>query len=70
MAGAAPQPAREYRKPTPKEREHVIHYHIKIQISDVESCSAEAEVSVLGECGDPKCPVNVYYAKYCKRPPC
>jgi hypothetical protein len=68
--------AREYRKPTVEEWEHIIHHHIRVQISTTDG---SAFVSVTGECElerelerehKPKCPTEVYSCLYCKRPPC
>ena len=70
MTGPATQKAREYRKPTPEERKHIMEHHIGIRISTTDGT---ASVSVIGECGEPhepKCPTNVPNCMYCKRPPC
>jgi hypothetical protein len=67
MTGPAVQQAHEFRKPTPEEWEHIVRHHIGVQISTKDGSAA---VSVVGECGDHKCPTNVDYCKYCKRPPC
>jgi hypothetical protein len=67
MSSPAAQQVPEYRKPTPEEWEHIIHHHIAVKISVKDGSAA---VSVVGECGDHRCPTNVYSCMYCKRPPC
>ena len=67
MTGPATQQVKEFRKPTAKEREHILEKHIGIQISVKDGT---ATVVVLGECDVPECPTPVPCCKYCKRPPC
>jgi hypothetical protein len=67
MTGPAVQQVSEFRKPTVEEWEHIVRQHIGVLISVKDGSAA---VSVIGECGDDKCPTTVNYCKYCKRPPC
>jgi hypothetical protein len=66
MPGPAAQQAHEFHKPSDEELKHFLEHHISVLISD----DGTATVSVIGECGKPKCPTHVTCCKYCKRPPC
>ena len=66
MFDSATKQAHEYRKPSDEEWDHIVHRHLRIEISTRDGA---ATIYIVGEC-DVKCPTHVHSTKYCKRPPC
>ena len=67
MPGPAAKEAPQYRKASPEELKHIVEHHIQVWVSTQDPTAC---VTIIGECDEEGCPLDVPCCRYCKRPPC